>query len=460
MKLFLFTSLYLSFLTFTLAVNPDCFPSCLAQQPPLGWRSWNAFADTIDQSMIQAQVDGLVLRRNPIDLGKKESSRMLKLPSFNYDNQQLSNAVSLFDLGYTRIGIDDGWQACGMGTNGSFHDASGHYMYNFTRFPNMTALVSYANSLNVIMDSYHNNDGCCEYGKVGPYYTNDVQDFIKEGFRGVKTDNCGPGRSTTEWALTMAKNVTGVDILYENCNDNDPFRPTVNPDGSLDCPYHFYRTGSDNSPSWYTIISNLIQINDFLNISQPMCWAYGDMLEVGAPAPFVATHCNGTQRLTYEQAQGHFGAWCVVSSPLILGFDMSNMTEYDTWWPIVSNTEAIAVNQLYNGEAGHLVAMSSSTYNGPVSMGCLCEATRPSFTLPTWSVWGKSLPNNQFAAIALNTLLDTNANFTITTEQLGFAAGATLQVRDIFAHEDLPAITGTWNVNLGPSGSQFLLFSL
>ena len=28
--------------------------------------------------------------------------------------------TSLFDLGYTRVGLDDNWQACGTGANGSF----------------------------------------------------------------------------------------------------------------------------------------------------------------------------------------------------------------------------------------------------------------------------------------------------------------------------------------------------
>ncbi len=46
----------------------------------------------------------------------------------------------------------------------------------------------------------------------------------------------GPGRNLTLWATAF--NDTGVEVLVENCNDEFPFRPTVNPDGSLDCPYH------------------------------------------------------------------------------------------------------------------------------------------------------------------------------------------------------------------------------
>lgn len=33
--------------------------------------------------------------------------------------------MSLLDLGYENCGLDDNWQACGKGVNGSFHDVNG-----------------------------------------------------------------------------------------------------------------------------------------------------------------------------------------------------------------------------------------------------------------------------------------------------------------------------------------------
>ena len=48
---------------------------------------------------------------------------------------------------------------------------------------------------------------------------------------------------------------------------------------------------------------------------------------------------------TYEEDRTHFGAWCVVSSPLVLGLDVTNATKMDGVWDIISNKEAIAVNQ-------------------------------------------------------------------------------------------------------------------
>jgi hypothetical protein len=58
---------------------------------------------------------------------------------------------------------------------------------------------------------------------------------------------------------------------------------------------------------------------------------------------------------TFEEDRSHFGAWCVVSSPLILGYDVTNDNTTDKIWPIISNREAVAVNQQWAGHPGRLV---------------------------------------------------------------------------------------------------------
>lgn len=185
------------------------------------------------------------------------------------------------------------------------------------------------------------------------------------------------------------------------------------------------------------------------------------MLEVGAPAPWIPTQCPGTPRLSWEEAQAHFAAWCVTSSPLVLGLDLANMTEYDTWWPVVSNTEAIAVNQAWAGEAGRMLAVSDESTAFNVPAGRVCEEYR-NLTLPNWTAWAKALPGNKTAALALNTLDTGGAAFSISVAQLGFPIGSSLSVRDLNTHTDLPHVPsgGGWDVSLLPRGSAFLLFSL
>ena len=62
-------------------------------------RIGNFMKQDVSQAKILAQVDALVTRHK----GRQ----------------------SLWEVGYTHVGIDDGWQACGTGFNGSFHDVHG-----------------------------------------------------------------------------------------------------------------------------------------------------------------------------------------------------------------------------------------------------------------------------------------------------------------------------------------------
>ena len=44
--------------------------------------------------------------------------------------------------------------------------------------------------------------------------------------------------------------------------------------------------------------------------------------------------------LTVAEARTHFGAWAIVSSPLVLGFDLRNQTMVDLHWDTITNTGA------------------------------------------------------------------------------------------------------------------------
>ncbi len=104
-----------------------------------------------------------------------------------------------------------------------------------------------------------------------------------------------------------------------------------------------YRTSGDinNSPmSWYSNLQTTIQFQDPINpLSVPGCWAYPDMLEVG--------RIHGADgKMDYGWNRAHFGAWCVVSAPLILGMDVTKQEIVGPVIDIITNPEAIAVNQV------------------------------------------------------------------------------------------------------------------
>lgn len=47
--------------------------------------------------------------------------------------------------------------------------------------------------------------------------------------------------------------------------------------------------------------------------------------------------------------------WCIVSSPLILAFNISEPARRELVWPIITNKEAIMINQIWAGHPGSQV---------------------------------------------------------------------------------------------------------
>ena len=108
--------------------------------------------------------------------------------------------------------------------------------------------------------------------------------------------------------------------------------------------------------------------------------------------------------LDVNESKAHFGAWAVVSSPLTLGHDLSNDAEYDAAWPVISNRDAIMVNQAFAGDAGRLIATSPETLDNLLLFhGAGCECPYPG-SLPRWAVFAKRLDSaaKTAAAIAIN----------------------------------------------------------
>ena len=53
--------------------------------------------------------------------------------------------------------------------------------------------------------------------------------------------------------------------------------------------------------------------------------------------------------------RAHFGAWAISSAPLVIGADLTDNAVMQKAMPILSNTEAIAINQNWAGHPGMLV---------------------------------------------------------------------------------------------------------
>ena len=164
--------------------------------------------------------------------------------------------TSLLDVGYTRVGIDEGWENC-SGTDPNHglrqHDAAGLPMINTDKFPDFKALVDYGHSKGVLMGWYLNGCACGEREERLLNYQGDVKLLDEFGFDAVKLDGCGAATNMTYYAALMQ--ATGKSYLIENCHWGDC---TSGDDSSCPtadwCPFNWYRTSGDinASPmSWY-----------------------------------------------------------------------------------------------------------------------------------------------------------------------------------------------------------------
>ena len=116
-------------------------PYGLAQTPHMGWRSWNAYHNTVNQTLLEAVMEAMVAKQN--------------------------DGRSLSDLGFTSVGLDDAWQgfdsgkpgidACQRGYNGTFHDEHGNPLWAKATFPDPAGMVAKAHSLGLKAGWYMNN---------------------------------------------------------------------------------------------------------------------------------------------------------------------------------------------------------------------------------------------------------------------------------------------------------------
>ena len=151
----------------------------LALTPPMGWRSWNALGATTTQTDVFAMLELLV-----------DGS------AFGEVQQQQTLAA----LGYADVGIDEGWEGCGEGMNGSQHDAEGDPVIYNRSFPDMAALATAAHLRNITIGWYENGCACGELIEKEINYVGDVRSADTLGFDGVKFDGCGAQNNHTRYA--------------------------------------------------------------------------------------------------------------------------------------------------------------------------------------------------------------------------------------------------------------------
>ena len=287
---------------------------CSAQQtfepPTMGWSSWNTFCINISESIIKGQADAMV-------------------------SQGFSS------VGYKYINIDDGFF-------GGRNTETGELLIHPQRFPNGLKVVAdyihskklkagiYSDAGANTCGNYHNGDVLSVNVGLYKYDQRDADFYFKDcGFDFIKVDFCGgdPIHNSDRLKLDEKARYEAIHKAIVNTGRDD-VRLNIcrwaypgNWAKDISCSW---RTTGDIGP-WWSSVKSIIEENLYLSA---YCGGghYNDMdmLEVG-------------KGMTAQEDLCHFGMWCIMSSPLLIGCNMKDISSNAK--TILKNKYLIAINQ-------------------------------------------------------------------------------------------------------------------
>lgn len=363
--------------------------------PTMGWSSWNAFGHRINEEIIRSQADAMVSK-------------------------------GLDKVGFKYINIDDGaW--CGR-------NSSGHLVIHPTRFPNgLKSLVDYIHAKGLKAGTYSDAgyNTCASYwggdkdGIGTGLYEHDQEDidfmFKELGFDFIKVDFCGgnPIHNTDKLQLDERERYTAIgnaikatgreDARFNVCRWDYP-GTWVNDVATS------WRISGDINLSWESvkdIIRQSLYISAYATEGR---FNDMDMLEVG-------------RGLSKEEDKTHFGMWCMLSSPLLLGCDLRQID--NTTLRLLTNEELIALNQDPLALQATVVNRVNGTYTLVKDVETLYGKTR---------------------AVALYNPTDEAMDMTLSFSDV--LLGGEVAVRDVFENSEMGTFTESFTVNVPAHGTR------
>lgn len=271
----------------------------LARTPPMGWNSWNKFADKVDDASVRAMADAMV------------TSGMSK-------------------AGYVYINIDDTWE---FG-----RDADGNLIPN-KKFPDMKALADYVHSKGLKIGIYSSPGPktCAGYEGSYGHVKQDAATFAAWGIDYLKYDLCtdldvykddAPTLQAIYQEMGEALQATHRPIVYSLCEYG---RARVWTGWGEKSGGNLWRTTGDIEDRWESMDKIGFSQIKLAEYAKPGHWNDPDMLEIG----------NGG--MTADEYRTHMSLWSLLAAPLIAGNDLLTMT--DETKSILMNTDVIAIDQ-------------------------------------------------------------------------------------------------------------------
>lgn len=291
--------------------------------PTMGWSSWNTFALNISDKIIEGQADAMVKQ-------------------------------GLKDVGYQYINIDDGfWEGRGK---------DGQLIINRKRFPNgMRAVADYIHKLGLKAGMYSDagdnacgsQDGTRAYGVgigLAGYEAQDIKTYLQDwDYDFIKVDYCGGihmGLDEREQYTKISNEIrkiekeTGRRLVFNICRWAYPGTWVSDIADS-------WRTTGDIYDAWASVKS-IVKENLYLQ-----AYTGGghyndmDMLEIG-------------RSLNENEERTHMAYWCIASSPMLIGCDMTKLRESSL--ALLKNKDLIAMNQDVLGIGAPVVQREGDVY--------------------------------------------------------------------------------------------------
>jgi len=287
-------------------------------------------------------------------------------------------------------------------------------------------------------------------------------------FDSWKLDGCGGETDLVTFNKYMVE--AGKPIMVENCHwgSKKPFKPDRSLPPAEGCPWNFYRTSGDVRASYTSILRNLGTTVPLAqgNLSYPGCWGYPDMLQVGC------AHGPGGKSdpgLTPAETRTHFGAWSIVSSPLTLSHDVNDASITAKIWDVISNTEALGVNQAYFGHSGtrfaasnKMVTMTDAVIEACISGTgeCKLDEDRERYEASASQMFYKPLSfDGSKVAVLLMNADDATDTLAVTFSDIPGFKATSATVRDIWGHKDLGVSKGTFSTSVDSHDAAFVILT-
>ena len=375
----------------------------IALTPPMGWNSWNHFAEHVTGEIVLATAHAMV------DTG-------------------------LINHGWTYVNIDDTWQGK---RGGPFKALQGN-----EKFPDMKGLCDAFHALGLKVGIYStpwvtsyagfaggssdNEDGAWQppargernQHRMGKYSfaDGDAKQWAAWGMDYLKYD-WNPNRLPETSEMHQALRHSGRDIIFSLSNTT-PFTNAPTLTQIANC----WRTTGDIKANWRSMSARGFGQDKWSPYARPGHWNDPDMLEIG-------TKERGQPGLTHDEEYTHMTIWCLDSAPLLLGNDLSGLDAFTL--NVLENDEVLEVNQDALGEQAVTIASDDDI-----------------------KVYAKDLADGSKAVGLFNLGTNGVTNITVSFKLLGISGSH--PVRDLWRQKDLGKFRGEFSLPVAPHSAELV----